>query len=128
MGAISPWPQPSLSSFGRIVPQLGNKPSEHDTGFTEATTQTASPAMSHAELTGCITPLDRMEEENWYVLSVTALIRQLNLGSANNDFGESSTALPGRDSFQNPHMAAILSGSTRRAVSYQGANVKQLVE
>ena len=125
-GATSQWPQPSLSGFGRIVPPLGNKSSEHDTRFTEATTQTASLAMSNAELTGHITPLDRMEEENQYMLVITTLIRQLNLRSADNDLGESSAALPERDTFQNPHMAAVLSGSTRRAVSYQGATVKEL--
>ena len=62
--ATSQWPQPSSSSLGRIVLPLGNKPSEHDAGFTEATTQTASLAMYDAEPTGCITPPDRMEEEN----------------------------------------------------------------
>ena len=79
------WPQPSSSSFGRIVLPLANKLSEHDTSCMEATTKTTSPAMSDAEPTGHITPLDRLEEENWYVLVITALIRQLNLGSGNND-------------------------------------------
>ena len=128
LGSMSQWPQPSLSSFSRIVPPLGDKPSEHDTSFTEATTQTASLAMSDAELTGCITLPDRMEEENWYVLVITTSIRQLNLESANNNLGESSTAPPGRDTFQNPCMVAVLSGSTRRAVSYQGTIVKDLEE
>ena len=127
-GATSQWPQPSSSSFGRIEPPLGDKPSEHDTGFTKATTQTTSLAMSDAEPTGHVTPLERMEEENWYVLVVTALIRQLNLGSADNDLRESSAAPPGRDTFQNPHMVAVPPGSTRRAVSYQGATVKKLEE
>ena len=128
LGATSQWPQPSSSSFGRLVPPLGDKPSELDTGFTEATTQTSSPAMSDAELTGHITPPGRMEEENQFVLVITTSIRQLNLGSGNNDLGESSTAPPGRDTFQNPCMVAVLSGSTRRAVSYQGATVKELKE
>ena len=107
---------------------LGNKPSEHDASFTEATTQTASLAMSDAELTGCITPLDRMEEENWYMLVITALVRQLNLGPIDNNLRESSTALPGRDTFHNPCMVAVLSGSTRKGVSYQGATLKDLEE
>ena len=128
LGATSQWPQPCSSSFGRIVPPLGDEPSKHDAGFTEATTQTASPVMSDAEVTGHITLPDRTEEENWYVLVITAWIRQLNLGSVNNNLGESSTAQPGRDNFQNPCMAAVLSGSTRRAVSNQGATVKELEE
>ena len=127
-GAMSQWLQPSLSSFARIVLPLGNKPSELDTGFTEATTQTASPDMSNVEPTGHIIPPDGTEEKNQYVLVITTLIRQLNLGSVHGNLGESSSALPGRDTFWNPHMAAVLSGSTRRAVSYQGATVKKLEE
>ena len=94
----------------------------------EATTQTTSPAMSSVELTGPITPLDRMEEENRYVLVITASIRQLNLETANVDLGESVTALPGRDAFWNPCMAAVFLGPTRRAISSQGATVKELEE
>ena len=75
LGAMSQWPQSSSSRFGRIVPPLGDQSSEHDTSFMEATTQTASPAMSDVELTGHITPPDRMEEENQYVPVITALIR-----------------------------------------------------
>ena len=107
---------------------LGNKLSEHDAGFTETTTQTTSLAMSNAELTGHITLPDRMEKRNWYVLVVTTLIRQLNLWPVDNDLRESSTTPLEGISFQNPHMAAVLSGSTRRAVSYQGATVKELEE
>ena len=124
-GGMGQWPQPSLSS--RVAPPLGDELGELDTSLTEATTQTASMAASCVELLRCITPLDGMEEENWYLLVITALIRQLNLGSASDNLGESSTALPGGDTFWNPHMVAILSGSTR-AVSYQGATVKELKE
>ena len=126
--AMRQWPQPSSSSFGRIAPPLGNEPGELDTSFTEATTQTASPTMSDVEPTGCITPLDGMEEENGYMLVITASIRQHNLGSAGNNLGESSTAPPGGGTFQNPCMAAGLSGSTRRAVGYQGATMMELEE
>ena len=38
LGAMNQWPQPSSSS--RVKPPLGNEPSELDTSFTEATTQT----------------------------------------------------------------------------------------
>ena len=94
----------------------------------EATTQTASPAMSIVELTGPITPTDRMEEENQYVLVVTASIQQLNLETANVDLRELVTASPGRDAFWNPHMAAVFLGPTRRVTSSQGATVKELEE
>ena len=123
--ATSQWPQPSSSS--RVVPPLGDEPGELDTSFTEATTQTASPAMSNVKLMRHITPPDGMEEENQYLLVITASIRQLNLGSAGIDIRESSTAPPGGDTFQNSHMAAVLSGSTR-AVSYQGATMRELEE
>ena len=92
----------------------------------EATTQTASPIMSRVELTRPIAPPDRMEEENWYVLVVTALIRQLNLETTGVVLGETVTTLPGRSAFQNPHMVAVLSGPARRVISDQGAIVKEL--
>ena len=125
LGATSQWPQPSLSS--RVALPLGDEPSELDTGLIEATTQTASLAMSYVELLRHITPLDGMEEENQYLLVITTSRRQLNLESAGNDFGESSTAPPGGDNFWNPHMTAVFSGSTR-VVSYQGATMKELEE
>ena len=120
LGAMSQWPQPSSSSFSRTALPLGNRLTEPDTGFTEASTQTASLAMSNVEQTGHISPPDRMEEENWYVLVITASIRQLDLGSADDDLGESSAAPPARDTFQNSCTAAVLSGSTITMVSCQG--------
>ena len=94
----------------------------------EATTQTASPTMSGVELTRHIAPLDRTEEENQYVLVITASIRQLNLETSGVDLGGSVTTLPGRGNFQNPHMAAVLPGPARRAISGQGTIVKELEE
>ena len=94
----------------------------------EATTQTTSPTMSGVELTRPITPPDRMEEENQYVLVVTTLIRQLNLETTSVDLRELVTALPGRGAFQNPHMLAVLSGLARRVISGQSAIVKELEE
>ena len=94
----------------------------------EATTQIASPTMSEVELTRPITPPDRTEEENWYVLVITTLIRQLNLETTGVDLRESVTAMPGSGAFKNPHMAAVLSGPARRAISGQGAIVKELEE
>ena len=63
-GAMNQGPQTSLSS--RVVKPLGNKPSELDTGFTEATTQTVSPAMTDIEPIRHITPPVGTERENWY--------------------------------------------------------------
>ena len=94
----------------------------------EVTTQTTSPAMSSVELTGPITPPDRTEEVNRYVLVINALMRQLNLETASVDLGESVTALPGRGAFQNPRMAAVFLGPTRRAISSQATTVKELEE
>ena len=91
----------------------------------KATPQTASPAMSDVELTGPITPPDRMEE-NWYVLVITTSKRQLNLETAEVDLRELVTASPGRDAFQNPCMVAVSSGPTRRAISSQGITVEEL--
>ena len=126
LGATSQWPQINSTSFGRMEPLLGNLPVGQDTSFMEATTHTASPAMSHVERTGPITPPDRMEEENWYVLVITASIWKLNLETANIDLREPVTASPGRDAFQNPHMAAVFLGPTGRAISSQGTTVKEL--
>ena len=64
-----------------------------------------------------------MEEEKWYELVVTALIKRLNLETTGVILGDTVTAPPGRSAFQNPHMAAVLSG---RAISNQGTTVKKL--
>ena len=78
-GATNQWPQTSSTSFGRMDPPLsprptpvGDQPVEQNTRFMEAMAQTASLAMSGVELTRSIIPLDRTEEENWYVLVITA--------------------------------------------------------
>ena len=92
----------------------------------KATVQTAPPAMSDVELTRPITPLDKMEEENQYILVLTASIQQLNLETANVDLRESVTVSPGRDAFQNPHMVAVFLGPTRRVISSQGTTVVEL--
>ena len=94
----------------------------------EATTQTASPTMSGVELTRSIAPLDKTEEENQYVLVITAPIRQLNLETTGVDLRESVATLPRRGAFRNPQMAAVLPGPARRAISSQGTIVKELEE
>ena len=103
LGATSQWLQTSSTSFERMDPPLSprptpidNQPVEQNTSFMEATTQTISPAMSWVELTRPITPLDRMEEENQYILVITTSIRQVNLETTGIDLRESVTALPGR--------------------------------
>ena len=77
------WPQ--ISSSGRLEPPLEDQPGEQNAHLMEAATQTASPVMPDVELTRRITLPDRMEEENWYVLVITASRRQLNLGAADDD-------------------------------------------
>ena len=82
--------------------------------------------MSRVKLTSPIASLDQMEEENWYVLVMTALIRQLHLETTGVILGETVTASPRRSAFWNPHMVAVLSGPARRVISDQGAIVKEL--
>ena len=81
---------------------LVDKHGKPDTSFTEASTQTVSPAMTDAESVRCTTPPVGMEGENQYLLVVTTLIGQLSLESASNGLKGSLTALCGRDPFQNP--------------------------
>ena len=135
LGATSQWLQTSSTSFRRMDPPLSPRPTpvgdqlvEQNTSFMEATTQTASPAMSGVELTRPITSPDRTEEENQYVLVITTLIRQLNLETTGVDLGESVTASPGRGALENPCIAAGLPGPGRRAISSQGTIVKELEE
>ena len=141
-GATSQWPQPIPTGFGRVDPplsphvtmvpltrlQVDDWPVEQNASFVEATTQTASPTMSGVKLTRPITPPDRTEEENWYVLVMTTLIRLLNLETSGVVLRETVTALPRRSAFQNPCMVAVLSGPARRAISDQGAIAKELEE
>ena len=62
-----------------------------------------------------------MEEENQYLLVIMTSISQLSLGSVGDNLRELSAAPPGGNTFWNPCMAAVLSGSTK-AVSYPGAH------
>ena len=148
-GTTSWWPQTTPTDLGRVDsplspcvtisertytmvpltrPQVDNQPIQQDASLMEAATQTTSTTMSRVELTSPIAPLDWMEEENRYVLVMTASIRLLNLETTGVILGETVTTLPRRSAFQNPHMAAILSGPVpaRRVISDQGAIVKEL--
>ena len=122
-GATSQWLQTNPTGFRRVDP-----PCEQNSIFMDATPQTTSPTMSRVKLTGPISPPDRMEEENQYVLVTTASIRQLNLETTGVDLRETATASPRRGAFWNPHMADVLSGPARRMISGQGAIVKELQE
>ena len=84
--------------------------------------------MSGVELTSPITLPDWTEEEKWYVLVKTALIRWLNLETTGVVLGDAVTALHRRSAFWNPHMAALLPAPVpaRRAIGNQGATVKEL--
>ena len=123
--AMNQWPQTS-SSCG-VIPPLGNEPSKPNTGFTEATTQTVSPATTDAEPIRHTTPPVGTEGENQYLLVVTTFIGQLSLEPASNGLEGSSAAPHGGDTFQNPQMAAVLSASTR-VIGYGGATMKELEE
>ena len=123
-GATNQWPHTTL--FSQVLLPPGNKPSGLDTGFTEATTQTAPPVVASVDMARCTTPPFGMERENQYLLVVTTYI-QLSLVPSSNNPKKSPTDLPRGNTFQNPWMAAVLSGSTR-AVSYGGATMKELKE
>ena len=110
------------SSFGSLpergdttVPstrlQMEDQPIGQDASLIKATTQTASATTSGVELTSPIVPPDWTEEEKWYVLVVTTLVRSFNLEMTSVVLGDTVTASAGEGAFQNPHMAAVLSGT-----------------
>ena len=69
LGAVYPGAtnqQPQTTLFSQVLSPLGNKSSELDTGFTEATTQTAPLAVADVDTARCTTPLFGMERENQY--------------------------------------------------------------
>ena len=94
-----------------------------DASFIEEATQAASTTMSGVNMTSPITPPNQTEEERWYVLVVTTLIRRLNLEMTGVTLRDTVTTPSRGIDVQNPHIAAVLSG---RAISNQGATVKEL--
>ena len=84
--------------------------------------------MSGVKLTSPIAPPNQMEEEKWYVLVVTTLIRSLNLETTGVILGDTVNASSEGSAFQNPHMAAVHSRPVRArgAISNQGTIVKEL--
>ena len=109
-GATNQWPQTSLSN--QVVLPPGKESSGLDTSFTEATTQTTSLAATGMDTVRCGNPPFGMESKNWYLLVITTSIEQLSLGLSGNNLEKSSTALSRENTFQNPQMAAVFSGST----------------
>ena len=124
-GATNQWPKTTL--FSQVLLPPGNEPSGLDTGFTEATTQTAPPCVADVDTDRCTTPPFGTEGEDWYLLVITTSIEQLSLGPGSDNPKKSPTDSPRRNTFQNPWMDAVLSGSTK-AVSYGGATMKELKE
>ena len=89
---------------------MEDQPTGQDASLIEATTQTTSATTSGVKLTSPITPLDQTEEEKWYILVVTALVRSLNLETTGVILRDTVTASAGGGASWNPHMAAVLSG------------------
>ena len=82
------------------------------------------------ELTSPIVLPDQTEEERWYVLVVTALVRRLNLESTGVILGDMVTALAGGVAFWNPQMTEVLPGPIQggRQISSQGAIMEELAK
>ena len=89
--------------------------------FMETTIHTASP-IADEDAARCTTPPSGTERENWCLLVITATVGQLSLGPGGDNPERSITDSHGGNTFQNPQIAAIFSGSTR-AVSYESATV-----
>ena len=97
-----------------------------DASLVEAAAQTASATVSVVKTASPITPPNQTQEERWYVLVVTASIRNLNLEMTGVILGDTVTALPRGSTFQNHHMVAVLSRpiQARGAISNQGTIIK----
>ena len=103
-------------------------PTGQDTSPIEATTKTASATKSVVKLTSPIVPPDWTEEEKWYILVVTTLVKSLNLETTSVMLGDTVTASARGGAFWNPHMAAVLPGpiQEKAVISNQGATMKEL--
>ena len=108
--------------------QMEDQPTAQDASPIEAATQTASATATVVKLTSPITPPDWTEEEKWYILVVTTLVRSLNLETTGVILGDMVTTSAGGGAFQSPCMAAVLPGPIQeiRAISNPGAMVKEL--
>ena len=144
---VKPIALPTVDDVGHTPPGLGNplpdgdvtvlstKPemedwlTGQDTSPIEAITQLVPTTALVVELTSPIIPSNQTEEERWYVLVVTALVRRLNLEATRVILGDTVTASAGGAAFWNPQMVAILPSPVRgrRAIGNQGATVEELV-
>ena len=99
-GATNQWPQTTLFSQVLLLP--GNKSSGLDTGFTEATTQTAPLAVANVDMARCTTQPFGMEREKQYLLVVTTSMEQLSLGPGGENPQKSPNDPPRGNPFWNP--------------------------
>ena len=115
---------PTAKNVGHTPSGLANPLLEGDATVLSTILTTASVV----ELTSPIILPDQTEEERWYVLVVTALVRRLNLESTGVVLGDTVTTLAGGVVFQNPQMAAVLPGPIRgrRLISSQGTTMEEL--
>ena len=80
------------------------------------------------KLAGPLILLDCTKEERWYVLIVTASVRELNLETTGVILGETVTASAGGLVSGNPQMAAVFPGLTwmKRAVAHPSATIEEV--
>ena len=128
---VKPIALPTVDNVGHTLPGLGNPlpegdatvlstkpeiedwPTGQDAIPIEAVTQLVPTTASVVELTSPINHSDQTEEENWYMLVVTALVRRLNLEATRVVLRDMVTTSAGRVAFLNPQMAAVLPGPVR---------------
>ena len=109
-----------------VVPK--DLPTSQATSPIKALTQIVPTTGSVVELTSPNIPSNQTEEERWYVLVVTALVRRLNLEATGVILIDMVTASAGRVAFQNPQMVAVLPGPTRgrKTIGNQGTTIEEL--
>ena len=96
-------------------------PTGQVTSPIEAVTQIVPTTGSVVELTSPIVPSNKAEEERWYMLVVTALVRRLNLEATRVILRDTETTSARRVALQNP-------GPTRerKAIGNQGSTIEEL--
>ena len=94
----------------------------------KATTQSASTTTLVVELNCPIASPHWADKGRWCMLVVTTSVRSLNLETTSVVLGDTVAILVRRGTFQNPCMAAALSGPAqgRRVIINQGATLKEL--
>ena len=124
---FEPPPERGDATVLSTKPKMEDKPTGQDANPIEAATQPASTAASVVELTSSIIPPDQMEEERWYMLVLTALVRSLNIKTTGVILRDMVSVSAGGVASWNPHMVAVLPRpiQERRAISNQGATMKE---